>query len=75
MTQKLNSLGLFISFFFGRLFFQYYITFWFICPWVWNVWFYKEGVDPLYKALLVEISFGVAINVLMNNYWGYLILR
>ena len=38
-------------------------------------WFFREGVPALYKALLVELAFGVAINVLMNTYWGYLILR
>ena len=29
----------------------------------------------MYKALLVEIALGVAINVLMNTYWAYLILK
>ena len=37
--------------------------------------FSKEGVPDAYKVLLVIISAGVAINVVMNTFWGYLVCK
>ena len=37
--------------------------------------FSKEGVPDAYKVLLVITFTGVAINVVMNTFWGYLVCK
>ena len=37
--------------------------------------FVKEGVSFAYKLLMAEFSFAVMINVLLNFYWSFLIVR
>ena len=37
------------------------------------MWFEKEGVELLYKLLLVELFIAVLINVVLNFWWSYLI--
>ena len=42
--------------------------------WLMNMLFEKEGVDTLYKVILIEMAIAVSINVVLNFYWAYLIL-
>lgn len=67
--------GMFFTFIFGRIATQIYITFWFIVPWLRHMWFVQEGVEDAYKALLVFIALGVALNLVMNLFWGKIIVN
>ena len=42
--------------------------------WLMNMLFEKEGVETLYKVILIEMAIAVSINVVLNFYWAYLIL-
>ena len=41
--------------------------------WLMNMLFEKEGVETLYKVILIEMAIAVSINVVLNFYWAYLI--
>ena len=43
--------------------------------WLYSEWFEKEGVPTLYKAILVEMAVAVLINVALNFWWSFLIIR
>ena len=43
--------------------------------WLALTWFHKEGVPELYKAILVEMAIAVLINMILNFYWSFLIVR
>ena len=71
--QTLNTFLLFFFFIFGRVVVQIYVVIWFNLPWLNWMWFEKEGVELLYKLLLVELFIAVLINVVLNFWWSYLI--
>ena len=39
------------------------------------MWWYTDGVQLAYKILLVEMALAVLVNILLNFFWAYLILR
>ena len=39
------------------------------------MWWYTDGVEFAYKLLLVEMALAVLINIILNFFWSYLILR
>ena len=39
------------------------------------MWFEKEGVELGYKLLLLELFIAVIINVILNFWWSYLIIK
>ena len=43
--------------------------------WLYSEWFEKEGVPVIYKVILVEMALAVCINVVLNFYWSFLIIR
>ena len=43
--------------------------------WVYTELFEKEGVPVIYKVILVEMALAVLINVVLNFYWSFLIIK
>ena len=39
------------------------------------MWFEKPGVELAYKLLLVELLLAVLINVVLNFWWSWLIMK
>ena len=75
LLQNINTLLLFFFFIFGRVFVQLYIVWEYAIDWLALTWFHKEGVPELYKAILVEMAIAVLINMILNFYWSFLIVR
>ena len=75
IAQATNSVLLFFTFIFGRVGFQSFVVHQFQMPWLVRMWWYTEGVLFSYKMLLVEMAMAVLINIVLNFYWSYLILR
>ena len=73
--QNVNTILLFIFFIFGRVFFQAYVIWAFAIDWIADMWFDKKDVSTVYKLVLLEMAIAVAINVVLNFYWSYLIIR
>jgi len=72
--QDVNSALLFFSFIFGRVFMQMYLVVGFAASWLWMM-FTSSDVDFLYKAFLFEMMSAVLINVVLNFYWSWLIIK
>ena len=64
-----------MTFISGRFFFLAYLMIVFGLPFFLETLFLKEGVSFAYKLLMAEFSFAVMINVLLNFYWSFLIIR
>ena len=47
----------------------------FAAGWLNNMWFEKEGVPMIYKIILLEMTIALLINVVLNFYWSFLIVR
>ena len=75
IAQASNSVLLFFTFIFGRVGFQSFVVHQFQMPWLVRMWWYTEGVLFSYKMLLVEMATAVLVNIVLNFYWSYLILR
>ena len=73
--QAANTVLLFITFIFGRVFVQAYLLYEFAGVWLYETWFVREGVPMAYKVILIEMAVAVLINVALNFYWSYLIVR
>ena len=71
----LNTVFLFITFLFGRVFVQAYLIWEFAIEWITQTWFEKEGVPLAYKIILIEMALAVLINVALNFWWSWLIVR
>ncbi len=74
IVQNCNTILLFIFFFFGRVCLQVFLIYMYASDWLSNMLFEKEGVETLYKVILIEMAIAVSINVVLNFYWAYLIL-
>ena len=73
--MAINTVFLFFTFIFGRVCVQAYLLYEFAVDWIIQTWFEKEGVPLEYKIILIEMTLAVLINVVLNFYWSYLILR
>ena len=75
LLQHVNTVMLFITFIFGRVFVQAYIIIAFAIDWLIDTWFHREGVPFVYKLILVEMWGAVLVNVTLNFWWSFLIIK
>lgn len=75
VIQSTNSFLLFFSFLGGRVFWQIYACLFVGVPWLWDMYFVNENVPTGYLALLAWMQLAVAINVILNFYWAFLITK
>ena len=73
--QNINTLTLAFFFIGGRIFFQSYIIIAFVFDWLYKFYFEEENVPILYKIFVTEMLFTVFVNVLLNFYWSWLIIK
>ena len=64
-----------MTFFFGRVIFQIYLIWFYACDWLTDTWYVREDVPYIYKCILVEMAAAVGINVVLNLYWSFLMLK
>ena len=74
IVQNINTMFLFVTFIFGRVLVQAYLVYYYAIDWV-SMMLAKEDVSLVYKAVLVEMSICVLLNVGLNFWWSYLILK
>ena len=72
--MAINTLFLFVTFLFGRVFVQAYLIWEYAIDWISQTWFETDGVLLAYKIILVEMALAVLINVVLNFYWSFLIV-
>ena len=70
-----NTILLSFFFIFGRVFFQLYVIAYYAAPWIYYMYNVAEGVSQLYLLILLEMQASVLINVILNFYWSFLIIR
>ena len=75
LMQTINTVLLAVFFIFGRVILQAYCIIAFDIDWISNMMFHKEGVSTAYKIVLVEMSAAILINVALNFFWSWLIIR
>lgn len=73
--QTLNTVSLFLSFIFGRVFYQLIVIIWYAIPWITYMYTEAEGVPLAYYWILAEMQLAVLINVVLNFFWAWLIIR
>ena len=75
LLQAANTITLFFFFVFGRVLVQIYVVVFYNIPWLMMMWFEKAGVETGYKVLLLEFFIAVLINVCLNFWWTWLIVK
>ena len=73
--MAINTAFLFFTFLFGRVFVQAYLIWEYAIDWISQTWFETDGVPLAYKIILVEMALAVLVNVALNFYWSFLIVR
>ena len=69
----INAVFLFITFLIGRLLYQFYVTFWVGAPLVYKE--YEKKNITLYQGTVVaEMFIMVALSLVLNLYWFYLMV-
>lgn len=66
---------LFFFFIFGRVYLQAYLIINYAIDWLVMMFTDKEDVPIIYKVILAEMATAVLINVVLNFYWSWLIIR
>ena len=66
--QATNSVLLFVTFIFGRVFVQAYLLYEFAGGWLYETWFVRDGVPLAYKVILIEMAITILISVILNLY-------
>ena len=74
-VQNVNSLCLFLTFIVGRVFFQLYCCIFYGLPFAYNTFFVQEDVPKAYLFVLVLFTISICINVALNLFWSYLIIK
>ena len=75
LLQNINTVFLFVTFIFGRVVVQFYLLYFYGIDWLYKMFFEKVDVPTLYKVFLFEMFLAVSVNVVLNFYWSFLILR
>ena len=72
--QSLNTFMCAVSFIIGRTIFQLLAVWYVALPFMYTTFFVETGSSVWYLALIAEFFLAVAINVVMNVYWSYLVI-
>ena len=73
--MAINTAFLFFTFLLGRVFVQVYLIYFYAIDWISDTWFEREGVPLAYKIILIEMAAAVMVNVVLNFWWSWLIIR
>lgn len=73
--QTLNTVLLAVTFIFGRVFFQIYVVIFYGSPWLRNALLTSGSYDKTYKAVLATFALSVFVNMILNFYWSWLIIK
>ena len=63
-----------LTFLGGRTVFQIYVGLKYMTPWVYET-MTKSTLEPLYKGLLILFVISVLINLVLNLFWSWLIVK
>ncbi len=74
IIQSVNTLLLCFTFLGGRTVFQIYVGMKYMTPWIYST-MLEDTQEPVYKGLLILFVISVAINLCLNLFWSWLIVK
>ena len=70
----INAVAMFVVFLFGRLIYQFYITFWVAGPRIATE-FENKNISIYQATVIFEMMTMVVLSIVLNLYWFYLMLK